>query len=76
MRELNEEVFSRLLSPPYPRGIRHPRPAIALRLGLLCVLNTLKEIVLDQHLFSEPYPFDDKLLVEELVLLFSRYVGT
>jgi AcrR family transcriptional regulator len=75
MRELNDESFGRLLSPPYPPGIRHPNPSVALRLGLLCVLNTLKEIVLDQHLVSEPYPFDDELLVEELTLLFSRYVG-
>ena len=74
MRALNDELFSRLLAPPYDETIRHPRPEVATRLGLLCVMNALKEIVLDQQLFQQPQPFDDQLLVEELSILFRSYL--
>ena len=75
MRELNETLFARLLEPPFVAEIRHPKPEIALRLGLLCVLNATKEIVLDQQLFRESYPFRDEELVAELTSLLSRYVS-
>ena len=74
MRELNDDNFARLVAPPFPEEIRHPVPALGLRIGFLCVFTALKEIVLDQRLFDEAPAISDKLLVDELTAVFLGYV--
>lgn len=76
MQRFNRELLAELIG-----GIRrqnvtipHPDPPLALKLGFLCVLNALREIVLNQHLVDRPYWFEDKALVNELTQMFLRYL--
>ncbi len=74
MRALNDETFSRLVTPPLPPEVNHPRPELGMRLALLCVFSALKELVLDQRLFENAPTIPDALLVDELSKIFLSYV--
>ena len=55
--------------------IAHPDPPVAVRLGLLCTLNALREVVLNQHLFERAYSYSNDTLVDELTRMFLGYIG-
>ncbi len=56
--------------------INHPNPAQALRLGFLCTLTTLVEIVLNKHLVedADAYAYDDEKLAAEMTRMFLNYL--
>lgn len=60
----------------YDVTINHPNPARALRLGLLCTLTALVELVLNQHLLddADAYAYDDETLAAEMTRMFLNYL--
>lgn len=76
MQRFNRELFAELIGGIQQSNISipHPNPPLALQLGFLCVLNVLREIVLNQHLVDQPYGFKDETLVNELTQMFHRYL--
>ncbi len=56
--------------------INHPDPPRALRLGFLCTLTTLAEIILNQHLVedADAYDYDDETLAAEMTRMFLNYL--
>ncbi len=56
--------------------INHPDPPRALRLGFLCTLTTLVEIILNQHLVedADAYDYDDETLTAEMTRMFLNYL--
>lgn len=76
LRQTNGRIFAELLKSLEPclQLCGHPRPELAARLGLVCVLNALRELVLEQQLFEEKAAFKDSQLVKELSAMFLKYV--
>ena len=76
LQRFNREFFAKLIGGIQRHKIKipHPDPSLALQLGFLCVLNALREIVLNQHLVDQPYGFEDAALVNELTQMFHRYL--
>lgn len=77
MRKINDRLFGDLLRSlePFRSRLSHPSPDLALSLGFLTVLNTLRELVLEQQLFeTEPVLFQDDILVEELKRMLLSYL--
>ena len=74
MRAINDEVFGVVLE-ALNRQLG-PSDGRALSLGLFTVLNALREMILDQHLFEEePVPISDEALVDELLRMLEAYLG-
>ena len=76
MRQSNENHLQRLVQLVLGSGeeISHPGQAGAVTLGLVCVLNTLRELILDQVLFETSRDFSPELLAQELTRLFLSYL--
>lgn len=58
--------------------IRHPQPKMAISLGLMTVISTLFELVIqpnDPSLYKGLWPQDDRALKKELVRAFLSYLG-
>jgi AcrR family transcriptional regulator len=60
------------------KNIRHPEPKIAVSLGLMMVISTLQELVLDtteMRVWKGLMPPDDRALKDELTRAFLGYLG-
>ena len=60
------------------RDIRHPEPRIAASLGMMMVISTLQEIVLntpDTNYWRDLLPRNDQALRHELTQAFLSYLG-
>lgn len=58
--------------------IKHPQPKMAVSLGLMTVISTLFELVVqpqDPSLYKGLWPQDDRTLKKELVRAFLNYLG-
>jgi AcrR family transcriptional regulator len=61
------------------KNIRHPEPKMAVSLGLMMVISTLHELVLDpteMKVWKGLMPNDDRKLKDELTRAFLGYLGT
>ena len=77
MRITNDRHLERLVALVRGSGARitHPRPEVAVGLGLVSILNTLRELVLDQVLFEEYSPIPTETLADELARMLLAYLG-
>ena len=60
------------------KNIRHPEPRMAVSLGLMMVVSTLQELVLDTSdikVWKGLLPQDDRTLRKELTRAFLSYLG-
>jgi AcrR family transcriptional regulator len=60
------------------KNIRHPEPKVAVSLGLMMVISTLHELVLDtteMRVWKGLLPPDDRTLKDELTRAFLNYLG-
>jgi AcrR family transcriptional regulator len=60
------------------KSIRHPEPKVAVSLGLMMVISTLQELVLDtteMRVWKGLMPPDDGTLKDELIRAFLGYLG-
>ena len=75
MQRFNRGLFSELINGIQRNNvlIQHSDPPLALQLGILSTLNTLREIILNQHLVDQPYGIGDEALVNELTQMLHRY---
>ncbi len=76
MRLSNERVLQNLIDVirRSKARITHPAPDLALRLGLVCVFNTLRELVLDRTIFEHSGSLQPEVLATEMKRLLMSYL--
>ncbi len=76
LRRLNDRTLERVQAAAGSIVARadHPRPELALRLGLVATTVTLRELVLERNLFDDAPALPDELLVDELVAMLFGYL--